>query len=135
LRLGNAIIPHRAFAGAAMKRFALALGMLVTLSGAVQVPNNVEAGFEEVRSYRAMSDPLKFEYVSGVIDGLYVSVATGAPERTMTALKACLAKVNIAQITAIVDKYVEAHPEDWESGAHVMVYLALANYCPAMVAK
>jgi len=118
-----------------MKRLAAVLAMLTVLTGAVPVPNNVEAGFEEVRSYRAMSDPLKFEYVSGVIDGLLVSVAAGAPARAMSALKACLAKENIVRITEIVDKFVDDHPEDWQSGAHVMIYLALANYCPAMVAK
>jgi len=121
-----------------MKRLVSALAMLVILTGArvqVQVPDNVEPGFEEVRSYRAMLDPLRYEYVSGVIDGLLVSVAAGAPQKAMNALKECIARDNIAQITGMVDKYVAGHPEYWESGAHVMVYLALRDHCPGMAAK
>jgi hypothetical protein len=117
-----------------MNRLASALAMLLVLSAA-QVPDNVEPGFEEVQSYRAMSDPLKFEYVSGVVDGLLVSVAAGASQKTMSALKACLARINIAQTTQIVDAYADAHPEYWDGGAHVLVYLALRDHCPAMGAQ
>ena len=118
-----------------MQRLVPMLAMLVLLAAAVQVPDNVEPGFEEVRSYRAMLDPLRYEYVSGVIDGLLVSVAAGASEQRMSALKECLAKDNIAAITGVVDKYVLGHPEYWESGAHVMVFLALEDHCPGMAAK
>jgi hypothetical protein len=120
-----------------MRRCIAALIALVCLVGAnapnrlVEIPN----GFSDVTDYRRDPEWVRGRYVTGVIDGLFVSTSLGASETAVRALKRCLNGVNSVQLTAIVDKYISDHPESWQYGTQLMVFEAMDKFCPAMIGR
>lgn len=120
-----------------MRRLMIAVLMLGALTGAgiPTHPVSVQNGYGEVTTYRDFPNWVRGHYVTGVIDGLFVSTLFGASEEAMRTLKACLNGVNSVQLTAIVDKYINDHPGEWQNGTQIMVYRAMREFCPAMLTR
>ncbi|HLI13120.1 MAG TPA: hypothetical protein VKY65_16120 [Alphaproteobacteria bacterium] len=97
-------------------------------AAAAELP--VHHGFLTGKSYLQISDVVKPLYVSGLIDGLLGSPLFGAPaEGKVARLGACLEKMSSGQATAVVTRYVRAHPaqQDWDM--QVLAYDALHDLC------
>jgi len=68
-------------------------------------------------------------YASGLMDGFYGSALFGGNERTISDLKRCTKDMNSGQLTAIIEQYVQNHPEGWHEPTSVEAYNALVNAC------
>ena len=68
-------------------------------------------------------------YASGLMDGFYGSALFGGNERTISDLKHCTIDMNSGQLTAIIEQYVQNHPERWHEPTSVEAYNALVNAC------
>lgn len=70
-------------------------------------------------------------YLMGWLDarmnGAYFGTAKG-----IKAIRDCTEGKTITQITAIVDKYVQGHPETWDRPAALEADAALGDVCPAL---
>jgi Rap1a immunity proteins len=120
-----------------MRRCIAALIALICLIGANAPNRTVEVlnGYSDVTDYRKDAEWARGRYVTGVIDGLFVATSLGASEKATRALKTCLNGVNSVQLTAIVDKYINDHPESWQFGTQMMVFQAMDKFCPAMIGR
>jgi hypothetical protein len=84
----------------------------------------VKAGkFLELKEYE------RVYYISGLMDGFYASAIFGASDETVGRLNSCAKDMDINQVTAIVSKYVEDHPETWHLPLSVEGYNAFNNAC------
>jgi hypothetical protein len=54
------------------------------------------------------------------------------PAKTIKAMRNCTEGKTITQITAIVDKYVQQHPETWDQPAATEADDALREVCPGL---
>ncbi len=72
----------------------------------------------------------KIMYVSGVIDGLILAVAYDADSTYVDRFVECLGGMTAGQVTAIVRKHLNEHPERWHIPMHFEVYSAITNSCP-----
>lgn len=89
----------------------------------------VTDGFYAGNTYRELSEAARRTYVSGVIDGIFVSTLFDANFDLIDWLKRCVTGMNNGQVTAIVDLFLSAHPERWDQGMHVLVYTAMLEGC------
>lgn len=99
-----------------------------TPSAAVVVPY----GFMSGNAYRALPEAGKQMYVTGVFDGLIGSPMFGANAHMVAAFKQCMEGMNNDQLQAIVDKYLNAHPEIWHYPMQVHAYNAIIDICPQL---
>lgn len=71
----------------------------------------------------------KKAYVTGVIDGFYAGQMINN-DKAFYWLKKCTEGMTNTQITAIVDKYLKNHPEEWHDYMNILVYKSLVDVCP-----
>ncbi len=69
-------------------------------------------------------------YVTGAIDGLVFASVFDADVSQVFAFAECCVGMTVAQITAIVQKYLEQHPEDWQEPMNYITYEAITTNCP-----
>jgi hypothetical protein len=84
--------------------------------------------------YKNMPRAAKQNYLAGYLDGhLNADQFSGFGKiaERIKVLRDCLASKTITQLTAIVDKYVESHPEGWDRPATDQASEALSRaVCP-----
>lgn len=119
-----------------MKFSALIMVMAFTISGVsategVNKAGNegviVTSGFGTGNSYKQMRPAEKAAYASGIIDGLLCAPLHGAPRKEMEWLEVFTkGKTNI-QVAAILTKYLDAHPEDWDQPLNLLAHEAFRS--------
>jgi hypothetical protein len=81
-------------------------------------------GFIEMREVDRMS------YINGLMDGFFASALFGATDKTVANLSSCTKDMDSKQISAIITKYVNDHPESWHLPLSVDAFNALSAACP-----
>jgi len=71
----------------------------------------------------------KEAYITGVMDGFFAGQAINS-NKDFFWLKKCTDGMTNKQITAIVDKYLKNHPEQWHDYMNILVYRSLIDMCP-----
>ncbi len=69
-------------------------------------------------------------YVTGAIDGLVFASVFDADMSQVFAFAECCSGMTVDQITAIVQKYLDQHPEDWQEPMNYITYEAITTNCP-----
>lgn len=106
----------------------------VGLAQSDRAPKHYSVSFVSAEAYKNMPRASKEMYVAGYLDGhLNADLFAGNAKRIQV-LRDCLASKTINQITAIVDKYVESHPEAWDRPATDQASEALSRtVCPGVL--
>jgi hypothetical protein len=119
-------------------RWAFAL-LLFSIPFGTAVPQESEPiaevwpGFETAEKYIKLGSNEQTAYTAGLVDGMYLAPVFDAPnkDRRLTAMRTCLKPMTITQVTAIITKYAQAHPEEWDRGANLVAWHALREACSA----
>jgi hypothetical protein len=119
-----------------LTRIGIVVGVaLFTLASNVSAQRvAVSDGFYTAQEYRALPDDAKGYYVSGLIDGILLTPIfersrSEDPPPRIRALKTCIKEMTNTQLQAIVDKYLAEHPEEWDSGMHILTFRVLLATC------
>jgi hypothetical protein len=112
------------------------LGLLCSVGTAVMaIPKDkaveIHHGFYKANHYRELPDFVRRAYIAGVFDALMLSPLFGAPKAEVTWLERCAEGMQDDQLQAIVDRFVEAHPERWDQDMGTVAYGALTQACTA----
>jgi hypothetical protein len=86
--------------------------------------------FEKAQDYRDVPDFERKAYTTGLMDGFYGAAMFGPHGKGAQKLEACSKNMDIKQVTAIISKYVDDHPEGWNYPLSMQAYNALNNACP-----
>jgi len=78
-----------------------------------------------------MSEADRMLYTSGLMDGFFASAIFGASHKTIANLSQCTKDMDSKQISAIITKYVNDHPESWHLPLSVDAFNALSAACPS----
>jgi hypothetical protein len=92
------------------------------------------AFFVSAEDYKNNPIGERMAYLSGWLDSRLNGGAFGNA-KTIKAMRDCVGGPQgktITQITAIIDKYVQGHPETWERPAALEADAALKDACPAL---
>ena len=90
-------------------------------------------GFLDGNEYRNRTDLEKHSYLMGFHDGLMAAPLFGL-ERTGDAMsetwyERCEAVGNSGQLQAIIDRYVDEHPENWHHPMPSIFHMAVKDIC------
>lgn len=120
-----------------MKRFVLLLLLSIMVFAQEEEARRNEkhytVSFIRAETYKDGSSDERNAYLSGWLDSRtnigmpYVGTAKG-----IKAYRDCVKGKTIFQITAIVDKYVNSHPETWNRPASAEADDALEGVCPSL---
>jgi hypothetical protein len=90
-------------------------------------------GSMTAREFLDMPQGARKFYVMGLMDGLFLAPMFGAPanNKWRIAIQTCVEGKQVAQLVAIIEKYIKEHPEYWHADAHFEAYNALSRACPA----
>jgi len=113
--------------GAILLALALGPALADTPTPGAVVPNGFYTG-NQIRKFPA---DIRAVYVAGVFDGLLYAPAMGGDEVLAETLKQCVVGMNPEQVSTSVDKYLAAHPEQWNWPMNVIVISAIEAVCPA----
>jgi len=101
--------------------------LLFVLALIALLPVSSEA--QTVNMFRQWDRSSRAQYMSGYTDGL--SAGLLAAEDDLMAIIACIySGWTPDQARAVVDKYLDEHPEDWNRPAATQVLFALMEACP-----
>lgn len=90
------------------------------------------AFFTSAEGYKNMPEDIRAIYLSGWLDSRLNQGSNGGNREVIKAERECVRGKTLTQMTAIVDKYVEAHPETWDHPAAIQADDALESVCPAL---
>lgn len=111
-----------------MRKVALALFLAAIPMMAASAPTvTIKNGFHTGQTYQTLSYAQRVGYMSGLVDGLLLAPFLGGSEENW--LTRCMVGMSDTQMTAIADKYVSDHPQDWHQPMHVLAYNALLAGC------
>ena len=82
-------------------------------------------------AYKNMPLGQRTTYLSGWLDSR-LNAGIFGNAKTIKAQRDCWEGKTITQITAVVDKYVEGHPEGWDRPAANEADSALQSLCPSL---
>jgi hypothetical protein len=94
-------------------------------------PVQISNGYVSGNVYRDMADTAKHAYVMGVVDGILLSPILGAESKDVQPVSDCIKGMRSDQLQAIVDAFLQAHPERWDESMHTIAYGALFGACKA----
>jgi hypothetical protein len=86
-------------------------------------------GFLRGNDFRTLSRVEKIAYVTGVWDGYMFAPALGGKSISDQVLFDCIPGLVQDQLLAIVEKYMNEHPEVWGQSMNWIVYSALPKSC------
>ncbi|MFZ1157299.1 MAG: hypothetical protein WAO10_05950 [Candidatus Sulfotelmatobacter sp.] len=116
---------------------------LVFLSGALMVPQDHAEKKSSLREIKAHPYYMKAErfvelseadralYTMGLMDGFSAGGLFRAEEGMLERLSECTREMDAKQVSAIITKYVQEHPETWHLQLNVEAFNALEKACPA----
>jgi len=91
----------------------------------------IHHGFYTGNLYRNLPEVDRRLYVDGVIDGLMMSPLLGVQKSNLAWLESCVTGMQDDQAEAIINQYLVAHPEKWDSDMEILVFLAIQDACAA----
>jgi len=91
---------------------------------------NVPTFFEKAQGFRDLPEFERKAYTTGLMDGFYGAAMLGPDGKGAEKLAACTKDMESKQITAIISKYVEDHPEGWNYPLSMQAYNAMNKACP-----
>lgn len=86
-------------------------------------------GFLKGNDFRQLSDAEKTAYLMGIWDGYMFAPAIGGKSKNDQILNDCIPNLQADQLLAIVNKYMDEHPEQWGEPMNFIVYSALPKSC------
>jgi|GEM_PF-5021130 len=86
-------------------------------------------GFLKGNDFRQRSEAEKTAYLMGVWDGYMFAPAIGGKAKNDQILYDCIPNLLADQLLAIVNKYMDEHPENWGWPMNLIVYAALPKSC------
>jgi hypothetical protein len=91
----------------------------------------IHNGFLKAEQYLALGSDDQRAYAMGLIDGMYLSPAFGAPSsnKVLVEIENCVEGMKSSQVAAIIDKYVKDHPEKWDWDVKDTGYNAMLDAC------
>ena len=93
----------------------------------------VHEGFLDGNDYQNRTDREKHAYLMGFTDGLMAaplfSFERMGDTMTLTWFERCEAKGNSGQLQAIIDRYLDQHPENWHDSMSGIFFLAMKDVC------
>ena len=82
------------------------------------------------QAFAGLPENARTQYVTGLVDGIFVAVLFGAPQGRVSALERCLGGQDNKQIGANLLKYIQERPGEQREGAHVIFYRQMIEVCP-----
>jgi hypothetical protein len=86
--------------------------------------------FLKAEGFVEMSEADRMLYTNGLMDGFFASAFFGASDKTVSNLTSCTKDMDSKQISAIITKYLNDHPESWHLPLSVDAFNALSAACP-----
>jgi hypothetical protein len=86
-------------------------------------------GFLTGNDFRRFSEPEKTAYLMGIWDGYMFAPAIGGRAINDQTLHDCIPGIESDQLLAIVNKYMDEHPERWGDPMNGIVFGALPANC------
>jgi hypothetical protein len=86
-------------------------------------------GFYTGNDFRQLSEPEKTVYLMGLWDGYMFAPAIGGKAINDQILHDCVPGLMPHQLLAIVNKYMNEHPERWGDSMNWIVFNALPSNC------
>jgi hypothetical protein len=87
----------------------------------------IHNGFLKGNDYMQLDRDDKTKYCMGLLDGILLSPLFGASRSKFAWLESHIEEITNYQMVAIIDKFMQAHPERWHESMHTLGYSALAN--------
>jgi hypothetical protein len=123
-----------------MKRTALVFFAVAVISSILYAQQNdkglhrgepIHNGFLKASQYLELSSGSQRVYAMGLLDGMYMSPAFGAPatNKVLLELETCIEGMKSSQVAAIIEKYVKDHPEKWDWDLKDTGYNAMLDGC------
>jgi hypothetical protein len=80
-----------------------------------------------------MDPELQRLYLMGLLDGWYMAPNFGAPDNTkwLMSIEACVEGMKGSQVAAILDKYINNHPEKWDADLKDVAFEGIREACIA----
>jgi hypothetical protein len=111
------------------------IGCLAATGADPAEPNvNVRNGFLTGNTWRNADVNSKTAYVLGAVDSVYSAALFGANEQLIDSFASCQKSMTGDQVTAVVDKFLNDHPEMWHYAMAVLVVDAVRATCPEFAA-
>lgn len=119
------------------------LCVFVFLSGTIMVPQEHAEKKSSPREIKAHPYYMKTErfielseadraiYTMGLMDGFSAGGLFRADEAMLEKLSECTKEMDAKQVSAIIFKYVQEHPEIWHLQLNIQAVNALEKACPA----
>jgi hypothetical protein len=85
----------------------------------------INNGFMTAGNFLELSEPSRYAYAAGYVNGLLVAPMFGAQKEKMSWLEKGLRGTTNHQIAAIISKYIKEHPEEWHHQLHITCYRIL----------
>jgi hypothetical protein len=89
--------------------------------------------FATAKVFIALPEDDRVTYTTGLMDGFYAAEMFRADGSVVERLAVCTKPMDSKQITAIITKYIQDHPESWHLPASVEAYNALNGACPGLM--
>jgi hypothetical protein len=91
----------------------------------------IHKGFVKARLYLDFGDDGQRAYAMGLLDGMYMAPAFGAPDndKVLVRIANCIEGMQSSQVAAIIGKYVRDHPEKWDRDLKDAGYSAVLEAC------
>jgi hypothetical protein len=112
--------------------FLLLVGVALTASDDDAGRKPTVVFFLNAEKYHQLPLAMRTAYLEGWLDGRLNAGLIGDTAETITAQRTCVIGKTETQITAIVDQYIETHPETWYLPAAMEADNALQSVCPAL---
>ena len=85
--------------------------------------------------FRQLSEPEKSSYLLGMWDGFMFAPVFGGKAKNDQVLRDCIPGLESDQLLAIVNKYMDEHPEKWGDPMGSIVFSALPPDCRAGIVR
>jgi hypothetical protein len=89
--------------------------------------------FYKAEAFVELNEADRQMYTTGLMGGFYASAFWGASDEAVANLTSCTKDMDSKQITAIITKYVNDHPEDWHLPLSTQAFNALNKACPGVL--
>lgn len=93
---------------------------------------SVYRGSTDGNAYRQYSFEMQQAYAAGVMDSLYTANIIHANQKLVAAIVECTKGWPGPQMHAVIEKYMDANPADWNSSMAGIIYLAIRGACPSL---
>ncbi len=113
-----------------MQRLIILVVASLTVSAVLADEIDYYTGILNGNAWLEASELEQVMYVTGAIDGLVFASVFDADMSQVFAFAECCGGMTVAQITAIVQKYLDQHPEDWQEPMNDITYEAITTSCP-----